>query len=338
VISFDEGDIGSDFISLLDDYIISDEIFDSFFVQRSLCSHGHTAIVSLCGATTGGISATLGATCSEVQRLDQPRHSITSSGRANARGGTFVVNTEDSLSSIDEGSQITALSVLRALLVEGPIEVGNEGSDLVEIVLQSNRQSALVGLRGEEAVEIELSGGGETQSIAVGISVNVIRLNTITSLRNSQVQTSGHNRAKSSIASIGPSLSWPVVEVVTKRGGGEGGSIWSPVLILSAEIANNNTSSGVEGSDEGGGGVEQINIVHLHVQRLIDGSSELPLPSGEGRGRPHLTSGANSSSSRGRICWLCGGSGGRRCVGGSGSRRRLSRRCVGGLGSRRSLS
>ena len=49
----------------------------------------------------------------------------------------------------------------------------------------------------------------------------------------------------------------------------------------------NSGSLSVNGGNGGGSVVKQINVVHLDIERGVDGSSELPLPCGTRSGGPN---------------------------------------------------
>jgi hypothetical protein len=51
-----------------------------------------------------------------------------------------------------------------------------ERADLVEVVLEPDRQAALVRLAREEAVEAQLVGGAQREAAAVRVAVDVVGL------------------------------------------------------------------------------------------------------------------------------------------------------------------
>jgi len=157
---------------------------------------------------------------------------------------------------------------------------------LIDVVLKTNRETNSVGLLGDEGIEANLISCGKRETSVGFITVNIVGLNTVTTLGNSEGQTLNHNIANNSRADVHIVLAFPPIETVSNNSRGEGTGVWSPVLVLSAEVADNNTTSSVKRRNSRGSVIEEINIVHLHVDGLINGSSKLPLPCGQRRRSP----------------------------------------------------
>jgi len=194
------------------------------------------------GTSTGLVSAALSSDLGgQVQSLDDGRE--LDSHHVWAHGGrrTRVLTVEHGLVRTNERGQSITLIILLALLVESPVEVRLEALGLVDVVLKTNRETNGVGLGCEELVEVELVSGSERETGVVFVSINIVGLNTITTLGNSEVQTLNHDVANNGRANINVILTSPTVETISLNGRGERRGIRSPILVLSAEIAYNDS-------------------------------------------------------------------------------------------------
>ena len=99
-----------------------------------------------------------------------------------ADGGRLYSTVKTALRARTNGSEPVALVVLEALLVERPVEARLERADLVEVVLEPDRQPAGVRGAGEEAVVGELVGAGEREAAAVRVAVDVVGLDAVEAL------------------------------------------------------------------------------------------------------------------------------------------------------------
>jgi hypothetical protein len=108
--------------------------------------------------------------------------------RAELTRGTVVFNLQDCLTGVDEGGQRVALAVLEALLVERPVEGGEELRHLVEVILQRGREATDVGRIGQELVVAELIGRAEREAGVVGVPIHVVKLDAVEAFRLAQVQ------------------------------------------------------------------------------------------------------------------------------------------------------
>jgi len=196
------------------------------------------------GSTTPAslVSAALGGDLSgQILSLDdgrefKPHHVWAHRGR---RAGVLAI--ENGLARSDERGQSITLVILLALLVKSPIEIGLEGLGLVDVVLETNGETNSVGAGSDELVEAELIGSSDGEARVVFISINIVGLNTITSLGNSEVQTLNHDVADNGRADVDVVLTLPTVEAIPNNRGGERRGVWSPVLVLSAEVADNDS-------------------------------------------------------------------------------------------------
>ena len=72
------------------------------------------------------------------------------------RRRTAILNTKDSLTSIDEWRQQRAFVVLPALLVDRPIEMIHQLRNFIQVIFQPNGETACVSFGGEPFVVHQL--------------------------------------------------------------------------------------------------------------------------------------------------------------------------------------
>ncbi|MCY1378324.1 hypothetical protein D9M69_659490 [compost metagenome] len=82
-----------------------------------------------------------------------------------------------------------------ALLVDGKVEVRRQGRQLIDIVLQADREAQGMGLAGQEAVVVELRAGIQREPRTVGVGVHVVGFHPVASLGGGQFQPGFHDRA-----------------------------------------------------------------------------------------------------------------------------------------------
>ncbi len=103
----------------------------------------------------------------QVKILQQPVVISCIHGRAERRGTTLVFHTEDSLVLSDKGAVASTFAILITLFVERPVEVANQIGNLINIILQTNRQTVIVSQRGLQSVVGELISGRHRETRAI---------------------------------------------------------------------------------------------------------------------------------------------------------------------------
>src|SRR5436190_6443708 len=140
------------------------------------------------------------------------------SGTAEAVAGRLILDLEHGLALPHEGRERSALVVLKALLDHGEIERPDEPAHLPGVVLQPDRESALVRLPCEPAVEPELVGRGERESGGVRVAVDVVRVDPVEVLVPAGVHAVAQDRAEEvEAADVEPALVGEVRERPTER-------------------------------------------------------------------------------------------------------------------------
>ena len=140
-------------------------------------------------------------------------------------------------------------------------------------------------LIGDEPVVLELLGRVQPHAVVVDVAIHVVRLHAITAARHGEVQPVQHDVADRRVGEVEPPLVLPLGQRVAECLPGEIIRIVAPVLPgPGREVANDDLAR--EAVELGIFDVEQIDVVHLDVVRVIDRFGELPLPRGSGRRLP----------------------------------------------------
>src|SRR5690606_18796105 len=223
----------------------------------------------------------------EVVLLEQRTQAQAPGLGTEAVGGQLVLDVEDGLARLDERGQLRALAVLRALLVDGEVEVADQPRDLVQVVLQPHRQAAFVGEPGDQPVVAELVGRGEGEAGAVAVAVHVVRFHRVEALGAAHVEALGHERAEDvGAADVEPALALPAV-AAADHGGGEVAGVRPEVLPgAGGQVADDLPAVAVQRRDRATGVVEAVDVVDRHVDGRVQAPAELPLPAGARPGPP----------------------------------------------------
>src|SRR6185295_3906211 len=121
---------------------------------------------------------------------------------------------------------------------------------------------------GQEAVIVDLVLGRQREACAVGVTVDVVGLQSVKALAFAGGDTVGHDSAHIRGPDVDPVLSRPAVASALV-GRGKAVSIGAPVLIGSGrDVANGLDTLGVHSCNEGRRGIHTIHVVHLNVQQL----------------------------------------------------------------------
>jgi hypothetical protein len=121
-----------------------------------------------------------------------------------------IFHLEHGLVMLDEGPKSFALTVLKALLVERPIEVRLEPASLIRIVFQGSRQMVAVGNPAEENIESKLIGCREWEARLVLKAINVVELNGVEAFPMTHPRALRQDGTKSTnIADVEPAFTRP---------------------------------------------------------------------------------------------------------------------------------
>lgn len=93
--------------------------------------------------------------------------------RTELRGCQFILYLHHRFISLDKRQQFAALRVLKTLLVQHPIEVGQQVMYLPQVVFQGNREAASMGLIRQPRIVVQLIVVGEWETGVVGVAVHV---------------------------------------------------------------------------------------------------------------------------------------------------------------------
>lgn len=119
----------------------------------------------------------------------------------------------------------------------------------------------------------------EAKAILVVVSVHVVRINTITTLGHSKIQSLKHDVVDGRGSHIDPFLTGPAREIVTKIRGLKTAGVWAPVLVTATrEVADDFRSLGMKSRDGAGISVEEINVPDVIVGVCVDSVDELHVP------------------------------------------------------------
>src|SRR5829696_6822799 len=166
-------------------------------------------------AAGGGAPATSSAGLApgvEPEVLADRRQAEAPGFGAELGGGEVVLGVEHRLSPVEERPQLLALAELGALLDDREVERVGELGDLVEVVLQADRQAPLVRQVGDHVVERELVVGGDVEAGALGVAVHPVGLSRIRALLGAQVEAGGDQRPEHvEAADVEPALVLPAL-------------------------------------------------------------------------------------------------------------------------------
>ena len=103
-----------------------------------------------------------------------------------------------------------ALVELKALLVQSPVEIGQQVGNLSEVILQSHGQVSAVRLIGQPNVVSQLILVGQRKAGMVLIAVYIVGLDAVATLLHRQIEPSPQDGAKDvELADVQPSLAGP---------------------------------------------------------------------------------------------------------------------------------
>ena len=108
-------------------------------------------------------------------------------------GDRVTLGVEDRLVLGGKDRIATALRVLVALFVDGEVERRLQGGQLVDVILEGDRQAQRVRTGRQVAVEIELVVRGQREAGLVGVAVDVVGFDTIAPLGLCERKASGHD-------------------------------------------------------------------------------------------------------------------------------------------------
>ena len=178
----------------------------------------------------------------------------------------LVLRGEHGLAGVDERGQQVALLVLEALFVDREVEVVDQVGDLVEVVLQPDRQPALVGEVGEHPVVGQLVGRGQGEAGVPVVAVDQVGLDRVEALLAAQVEPRGHDRAQD-VEPADVEQTFPGEAARIAQDGVREGGVVGPELLGRAhvDVADDLAPGPVQRRDRLGARLDAVDVEHVGV-------------------------------------------------------------------------